>query len=122
MTKTKTILIAEDDLSLNRLIAFKLEKENFRVISTADGKAALHTALESDIDAAVLDIMMPFLDGLQVLKRIRKVKPHLPVIILSVKSQEQDLDRGLELGANDYITKPFQPKVLVDQLKKILGD
>lgn len=122
MAEPKCILIAEDDTSLNRLISFKLEKEGFKVISTADGKAALKACLEEDIDAAVLDIMMPFLDGIQVLKKIRAVKPQLPVIILSVKSMQRDLHQGLESGANDYMTKPFQPDELVERLNNLLGD
>ena len=122
MAGPKNILIAEDDLSINRLLTFKLQKEGFNVISKADGKAALQAALTEDLDAAVLDIMMPFLDGIQVLKHIRAEKPHLPVIILSVKSMERDINQALELGASDYITKPFQPGEVVERLKKILGD
>jgi len=122
MAGPKNILIAEDDLSINRLLTFKLQKEGFNVIATTDGKTALQTALKEDIDAAVLDIMMPFLDGIQVLKRIKAEKPHLPVIILSVKSMERDLNQALELGASDYITKPFQPGEVIERLNKLLGD
>ncbi len=122
IAEKKQILIAEDDPGLNRLISFKLQKEGYRVTSTTDGKAALKTALEEDVDAVVLDVMMPFLDGVQVLKKIRSAKPHLPVIMLSVKSRESDLHRGLELGADDYMAKPFQPNELVERLKKMLGD
>lgn len=122
MKEEQTILIAEDDASVNNLLSFKLKKEGYRVISTTDGKAALKAALEEDIDAAVLDVMMPFLDGIQVLKKIRAVKPALPVIILSVKSLERDLNQALESGASDYMTKPFQPGELVRRLKKVMGD
>lgn len=122
MAEPKKILIAEDDLSINRLLTFKLQKEGFNVISTADGKAALQAALKEDIDAAILDIMMPFLDGIQVLKRIKAEKPLLPVIILSVKSMDRDLNQALELGASDYLTKPFQPGEVVERINRILGE
>jgi len=122
MAEPRCILVAEDDPSLNRLISFKLEKEGCRVIATTDGKAALKAGLEEEVDAVVLDIMMPFLDGIQVLKKIRAAKPHLPVIVLSVKSRENDLHQALELGANDYMTKPFQPGDLIENLKKAMGD
>jgi len=120
MTLLKQILVAEDDPGLNRLITFKLEKEGFKVFSAFDGKAALKTALEEDISAIILDIMMPFLDGIQVLKKVRSAKPRLPVLVLSVKSRESDLHQALELGANDYMTKPFQPDKLIERLKQLV--
>jgi len=122
LSEEKTILIAEDDFSLNRLISFKLKKEGYLVISTADGEAALRAALNENIAAAIIDIMMPYLDGIQVLKKIRSEKPHLPVIILSVKSRKTDLHQAYELGANDYISKPFQPEELIKRLKELIGD
>ncbi len=121
MTEKQTILVAEDDPGLNRLISFKLQKEGYQVISVFDGKEALNAALNENISAIILDIMMPFLDGIQVLKRVRPVKPDLPVVILSVKSRENDLHQALELGANAYMTKPFQPEQLIEKLKQILG-
>jgi len=121
MTEKQIILVAEDDPGLNRLISFKLQKEGYQVISAFDGKEALNAALNENISAVILDIMMPFLDGIQVLKRIRPVKPDLPVIILSVKSRENDLHQALELGANAYMTKPFQPEQLIEKLKQVLG-
>ena len=121
LDEQKTILIAEDDKILNRMISFKLEKEGYKVISTTDGKAALETALAEEIDAAILDIMMPYLDGIQVLKKIRVEKPGLPVMILSAKSRQSDIHLALELGASDYLTKPFEPETLIERLKKIMG-
>ena len=126
MTETvaqpKQILVAEDDPGLNRLVSFKLEKEGYKTLTAFDGKAALKTALEEEISAIILDIMMPFLDGIQVLKKVRTAKPHLPVIVLSVKSRENDLNQALELGASDYMTKPFQPEKLLEQLEKLMGN
>ncbi len=121
MTEKQVILVAEDDPGLNRLISFKLQKEGYQVISVFDGKEALNAALNENISAITLDIMMPFLDGIQVLKRVRPVKPDLPVVVLSVKSRENDLYQALELGANAYMTKPFQPEQLVEKLKQVLG-
>ncbi|MFO7952498.1 MAG: response regulator [Bacillota bacterium] len=122
MAETKKILVAEDDSGLNRLISFKLEKEGYKALTAFDGKAALETALKEEVSAIVLDIMMPFLDGIQVLKKVRTEKPHLPVIVLSVKSRESDLNQALELGANDYMTKPFQPENLIERLKQLMGN
>ncbi len=121
MTEKQIILVAEDDPGLNRLISFKLQKEGYQVISVFDGKEALNAALNNNISAMTLDIMMPFLDGIQVLKRARLVKPDLPVVVLSVKSRENDLHQALELGANAYMTKPFQPEQLIEKLKQVLG-
>ena len=121
MTEKQVILVAEDDPGLNRLISFKLQKEGYQVISVFDGKEALNAALNEKISAITLDIMMPFLDGIQVLKKVRAVKPDLPVVILSVKSRENDLHQALELGANAYMTKPFQPEQLIEKLKQVLG-
>lgn len=122
MTDPKQILVAEDDPGLNRLISFKLEKEGYKALTAYDGKSALKTALEENVSAVILDIMMPFLDGIQVLKKVRTAKPHLPVIVLSIKSRETDLNQALELGANDYMTKPFQPDQLIGRLKQVLGN
>ncbi len=121
MTEKQIILVAEDDPGLNRLISFKLQKEGYQVISALDGKEALNAALNENVSAITLDIMMPFLDGIQVLKRVRPVKPDLPVIVLTVKSRENDLHQALELGANAYMTKPFQPEQLIEKLKQVLG-
>ncbi len=122
MAEEKKILVAEDDPGLNRLISFKLSREGYLPLSVFDGKAALQAALEEDVEAVILDIMMPFLDGIQVLKKIRASGLLLPVIILSVKSREDDLHQALELGANDYMTKPFQPDELIEHLKQVLGE
>ena len=121
MTEKQIILVAEDDPGLNRLISFKLQKEGYQVISALDGKEALNAALNENVSAITLDIMMPFLDGIQVLKKVRPVKPDLPVIVLTVKSRENDLHQALELGANAYMTKPFQPEQLIEKLKQVLG-
>ncbi len=122
MPAGKTLVIADDDENLNRLITFKLKRAGYSVISTADGKAALQAAMEEGVDGVILDIMMPFLDGIQVLKQIRQQRPGLPVMLLSVKSRERDLDLGLEMGASDYMSKPFQLEELVQRVGSMLGE
>ncbi len=117
----RSVLVAEDDAPINRMISFKLQKEGFEVTSVSDGLRALEAALSLDVDAVILDLMMPSMDGLQVLKRIRERKPSLPVIILSAKGQERDVVTGFELGATDYVTKPFRPRELIIRLKRLLG-
>ncbi len=120
MTRRR-VLVAEDDAHINRMISFKIQKEGFEVTSVSDGLHALEAALSLDVDAVILDLMMPSMDGLQVLKRVRERKPSLPVIILSAKGQERDVVTGFELGATDYVTKPFRPGELIVRLKRLLG-
>jgi len=115
----KTILIIEDDLNIADLIQLYLEKENFRCIQVHDGEEGLHLALKIKPDLIVLDRMLPNLEGLELLKRLR-VQMEIPVLILSAKSDEVEKIVGLELGADDYLSKPFSPKELVARLKAIL--
>ncbi len=115
------ILIAEDDPQVARLLQFKLEKEGFAVSWAEDGEKALEMVLGEDWDLLLLDVMMPVYDGFQVLRRLRDQKPTLPVIILSAKGQEKDILHGLELGANDYIAKPFRPAEVVARVKRLKG-
>ncbi len=122
MSTEKIILVADDDPILNKLLEYKLQKESYGVTCAADGKAALKAYDEHQPDAVLLDIMMPYTDGLQVLKHIRNKDKKLPVIILSAKSRESDIKSALALGANDYFTKPLQTDDLILCLKKLLGD
>ncbi len=122
MIDKKTVLVADDSHTVNRLISHKLEKEGYRVISVNDGKAALEKAIAEPIDVALIDIMMPILDGLQVLKKLKNEKPNLPVIILSAKKHDTDIKTALSLGACDYITKPFEPEKIVEKLKQVIGE
>lgn len=115
------VLIAEDDQQVARLLRFKLEKEGFTVGWAEDGEKALELVLGEDWDVLLLDIMMPVFDGFHVLKKVREQKNALPVIILSAKGQEKDILHGLELGANDYISKPFRPAEVVARIKRLKG-
>lgn len=121
MSTGKCVLLAEDEARLASMIIFKLEKEGFEVVTAEDGGAALDICVNRDLDAAVLDIMMPVMDGFQVLKQVKASKPSLPVILLSARSQERDINYGMELGASYYLTKPFKPAELVECLYRCMG-
>ena len=112
----KTILIAEDDADIRALLRLYLESEGFTVREAADGKTALDIALRESPDAALLDVMMPGMDGFQLTRALRRTSD-IPVLILSAKSQDNDKILGLNLGADDYIAKPFNPMEVVARLK-----
>ncbi len=122
MVDQKTILLAEDQANINRLVAAKLSKEGFRVIQAYDGEEALRLLFVQDVDLAVLNLMMPQLDGGQVLRQVRSAGKTFPVIIFSVKSRESDLQYCLQLGANDYLVKPFELDDLARRVKKLIGE
>ncbi|MEC0226713.1 response regulator transcription factor [Paenibacillus alba] len=110
--KRTTILIADDEPEIADLIALHLEKEGYHLIKVADGQEAVHAIRSHPIDLAILDIMMPKLDGHEVTRQIRE-QYHLPIIFLSAKSSDLDKITGLVMGADDYMTKPFNPMELV---------
>jgi len=112
MNKQRTILIAEDEKEIADLIALHLEKEGYRTIKTSDGKAAIQAVHTQQVDLAILDIMMPELDGYEVTRQIR-THYQLPIIFLSAKASDMDKISGLVFGADDYMTKPFNPMELV---------
>lgn len=114
------ILLAEDDLSLAKAVATMLQKNNYAVDVVHNGEDAL-SYLESDLfDAAILDIMMPRMDGMTVLKTIRKTGNSIPVLLLTAKQQIEDKVLGLDSGANDYLTKPFDFRELMARLRSIM--
>ena len=102
-----TILVADDDPDIAELVELHLAGEGFRVFKAYDGAEALNIFGREKIDLAILDIMMPGVDGIQVCKRIREFST-IPVIMLSARDSEEDKVAGLEIGADDYVTKPFQ--------------
>ncbi|RAK06368.1 response regulator receiver domain-containing protein [Halanaerobium saccharolyticum] len=120
--KMNKILIAEDDASISRLIAYKFEKEDYEIKVIEAGDKVLAEIKSDSYDALVLDLMLPVLDGMQVLKRIRKAEIKLPILVLSAKSQEEDILKALSAGADEYLTKPFRPDELLLRVKKMLGD
>lgn len=115
----ETILIADDDTELCELLGEYLQQEGFDVRLAHDGQAALTEARAPGVDAVVLDIMMPALSGLEVLKQLR-VESTLPVIMLTARGEDLDRILGLELGADDYLPKPCNPRELVARIRAVL--
>lgn len=113
------LLFAEDEKSLSRAVTTILEKNNYSVDAVYDGQDALDYLETGDYDAAILDIMMPKMDGIAVLKKIRSEGIRIPVIMLTAKSEIDDKVLGLDSGANDYLTKPFDTKELLARLRAI---
>jgi two-component system alkaline phosphatase synthesis response regulator PhoP len=115
----KKILVVEDEPSIVKLIEFNLTKEGFHVDSALDGDIALQKIKVEMPDLIVLDLMLPRIDGLEVCRRIRAEKEHIPILMLTAKSDEFNKVLGLELGADDYMTKPFSIRELTARVKAI---
>ncbi len=111
------LLLAEDELSLSKALVHILEKNNYTVDAVYNGKDALDYLESDDYDAIILDIMMPHIDGITLLKKIRANGNPVPVLILSAKSEIDDKVLGLDSGANDYLTKPFDSKELLARIR-----
>ena len=119
----ENILVIDDEKDIVRIIQYHLKQEGFRVIKAHSGGAALDIIDSvNDIGLIILDIMLPGINGLEICKRLKSGDKtrFIPVIMLTVKSDEADIIRGLKAGADDYITKPFSPKVLVERVKTVL--
>lgn len=112
-------LVVDDDRVLAELVTFALHREGFQVIQAHDGEAALRRWAEEEPDVIVLDVNMPKADGFAVCRRIR-AEDDIPIIMLTVRGDEDDIVRGLELGADDYIPKPFSPRQLVARIHAVL--
>lgn len=113
------ILIVDDEEHIRELIRFYLDKEGFSVVQAASGEEALHLLENEYIDLAIVDIMMPVMDGFQLVEEMKEMKD-IPVIMLTAKSQSADKLRGFSLGIDDYVTKPFDPDELLARVKTIL--
>ena len=113
------ILIAEDDEDIIGLLKLYLEKENYEVISATNGEEALRLIQSTDISVAILDIMMPKLNGYELTKKIREIGT-LPILILSARNLDSDKILGLDLGADDYLTKPFNPLEVVARVRSLI--
>jgi two-component system alkaline phosphatase synthesis response regulator PhoP len=122
LMSTGHILLVEDDESIQELIAYNLAKERFRVTRVATGEDALRKLRTETFNLVVLDLMLPGIDGLDVCRSIRKnpATESLPVMMVTARGEESDIVSGLELGADDYIVKPFSPRVLVARVKTLL--
>ena len=110
------VLIAEDEKPISDIIKFNLEKEGYEIITAYDGEDALKKALNEQLELIILDIMLPSMDGFEICKRVRE-KSSVPIIMVTAKEEEVDKILGLELGADDYITKPFSIRELVARVK-----
>jgi len=118
----KKILVIEDDKDIIELVKYNLEKDGFQVTATVDGASGLTQVRKAPPDLLVLDLMLPKLSGLEICKEVRKdvALNRLPILILTAKGEEADRVVGLELGADDYVTKPFSPRELAARVKALL--
>ena len=119
MPDSSTILLVDDEESVQKLLAFPLEREGFRVLQARDGQEALDRFASEQVDLVVLDVMLPKLDGLEVCKRLR-AESEVPIIMLTARDDELDKVLGLELGADDYITKPFSIREFRSRVRALL--
>lgn len=115
-----SILVIEDDAAIRRGIVDALDYAGFRVHEAADGKSGLDAALETPVDLVLLDVMLPAIDGFDVLRELRAAKPTLPVIMVTARGAERDVVRGLGAGADDYVTKPFSAVELLARVNAVL--
>ena len=119
MPDSSTILLVDDEDSVQKLLAYPLEREGFRVLQARDGEEALERFAAEEVDLVVLDLMLPKLDGLEVCKRLRALS-EVPIIMLTARDDELDKVLGLELGADDYITKPFSIREFRSRVRALL--
>ena len=119
MPDSSTILLVDDEESVQKLLTYPLERDGFRVVPARDGEEALRLFAEESVDLVVLDIMLPKLDGLEVCKRLR-AESSVPIIMLTARDDEFDTVLGLELGADDYITKPFSIREFRSRVRALL--
>lgn len=118
-----TILVADDEPDVLELVGYRLSRSGFTVVEACDGEEALARALDHVPDLAVLDVMMPKLDGYELTRRLRAADAtqRVPVILLTARAQESDIATGFEAGADDYLRKPFNPDELVARVRAVLG-
>ncbi|WP_437806307.1 response regulator [Sorangium sp. So ce1078] len=116
---SKHILVVDDEARIREVLLYALQKEGYTVTAVADGRAALEAAGAGQVDLVVLDVMLPDLDGLEVCRRLRAAS-RTPILFLSARGDEVDRIVGLELGGDDYLTKPFSPRELVARVRALL--
>jgi DNA-binding response OmpR family regulator len=120
MADPVTILLVDDEESIQKLLTYPLEREGYRVVQARDGEEALERFVEAPVDLVVLDLMLPKLGGLEVCRRMRRVESAVPVIMLTARGDEVDKVVGLEIGADDYITKPFSIREFMSRVRALL--
>ena len=118
----KKILVVDDEEDILELVRFNLAREGHNVLCAASGEEAWRMIGKNDVDLLILDLMLPGMDGLELARRLKNTShtQHLPIVMLSAKGEEADIVTGLELGADDYITKPFSPRILTSRVKAVL--
>ncbi|MBP2243101.1 two-component system alkaline phosphatase synthesis response regulator PhoP [Cytobacillus eiseniae] len=116
----KSILVVDDEQSILTLLDYNLQQAGFKVITAMDGEEGFQLAMSHSPDLIVLDLMLPKIDGIEVCKKLRQQKVFTPILMLTAKDDEFDKVLGLELGADDYMTKPFSPREVVARVKAIL--
>lgn len=114
---TKKILVVEDEKPISDILKFNLMKSGYEVLCAYDGEEGLHIALEENVDLILLDVMLPKMEGFDVLKSVREKKQNVPILMLTAREEEVDKILGLEWGADDYITKPFSMRELLARVK-----
>ena len=119
MAETATILVVDDEESIQKLLAYPLERDGFRVVQARDGEEALEKFAAAPVDLVVLDLALPKLDGLEICRRLR-AQSAVPIIMLTARDDEVDKVLGLELGADDYITKPFSIREFRSRVRALL--
>jgi DNA-binding response OmpR family regulator len=117
------VLVADDDPDILSLVTLRLERDGYEVIGAPDGERAVEEALERTPDLALIDVSMPKLDGYEVTERLRQHEPTsaIPIILLTARVQDSDVARGIEAGADDYVTKPFSTADLRTRVQAALG-
>jgi DNA-binding response OmpR family regulator len=117
------VLVAEDDEDILDLVTFRLERSGYAVLQVRDGEEALARAVSDLPDLAVLDVMMPKVDGFELTRRLRaeSATSRIPIILLTARAQDANVQRGFDVGADDYIRKPFSPEELRARVQAILG-
>ncbi len=115
----KKVLVVDDEPSIVTLLTFNLEKEGYKVTSANDGQLGLDLALEQSFDFIILDVMLPSIDGIAITQKLRQEKVDTPILILTAKDDQVDRIIGLEIGADDYLTKPFSPREVLARMKAI---
>lgn len=113
----KRILVVEDEVQIARVLQLELEYEGYEVLVKYDGKSGLEIALHENLDLILLDVMLPELSGIEVLRRLRKAGIHVPIILLTARNTTLDKVMGLDQGANDYVTKPFEMEELLARVR-----
>lgn len=119
-TKQQKILIVEDEQSIQKLLEFTLQQANYTTILANDGEEGIEKVLDENPDLIILDLMLPKIDGIEICRMLRKQDIETPIIMLTAKGEEMDKLIGLEMGADDYMTKPFSPREVAARVKAVL--